>query len=95
MAAVKPVSSDLLHVTPWQGLFALSTCVIMQKFTSKTVAEFSTTCSQVAPPAGQGAAAIAAASAASQNRARSVSVAAETPEGHWEVVHQQNPQFYR
>ena len=50
---------------------------------------------QVAPPASQGAAAIAAATAASQNRARSLSVAADTPEGHWEVVHQQNPQFYR
>jgi len=49
---------------------------------------------QVAPPSGQGASAVAAASAG-QSRGRSLSVAADTPEGHWEVVHQQNPQFYR
>ena len=50
---------------------------------------------QVAQPSGQGAAAIVAASAGGPNRNRSLSVAADTPEGHWEVVHQQNPQFYR
>ena len=47
----------------------------------------------MAPPQGQGASAIAAASAGS-NRARSVS---EAPDGLWEYVQhqQQNPQFYR
>ena len=48
---------------------------------------------QVAPPQGQGASSVAAASAGS-SRARSVS---EAPDGLWEYVQhqQQNPQFYR